>query len=198
RALPIYAARAAADPPPGVGSDEAKAESRSRTDLSISMMNDLALLDHRADGVGADANQVDRWSGDDDGVHLLADFEAADVSVPVQRIRGVDRGADQRLLEGQPHGEARERHRERHRRRETAAGIHVGRNRHGHAVSMSRAPSRVNTPVSQNTSHHSASRSCATAGIMSSITALTYAWRRSRYSAGISWAPMNVGAISIA
>src|SRR5438034_4074934 len=78
-AAPTDAARAAADPPPGVGSDEAKAESRSRTDLSISMMNDLALLDHRADGVGADANQVDRWSGDDDGVHLLADFEAADV-----------------------------------------------------------------------------------------------------------------------
>src|SRR5436190_24330514 len=100
-AAPTDEASAAADPPPGVGSDEASAEIRSRTGLSISTLNDLALLDHPEDCVGADAHQVDRRPGDDHRVHLFADFEAADVSVPVERIRRVDRGADQRLLEGQ-------------------------------------------------------------------------------------------------
>src|SRR5438034_9006975 len=82
-AAPTDEASAAADPPPGVGSDDANAESRSRTGLSISMLNDLALLDHSADRVGADAHQVDRGSGDNHRVHLFADFETADVGVPV-------------------------------------------------------------------------------------------------------------------
>src|SRR3989442_15480278 len=116
---PTAEASAAADPPPGVGSDDANAASRSRTVLSVSM-NDLRFFDHRADGVRADANQIDRRPGHDDRVHLLADLEAADAVVAIQRVRRIDRRADQRLFEGEPHAEAGERHGERHRRREAA------------------------------------------------------------------------------
>ena len=45
------------------------------------------------------------------------------VSCAIERRRGVDRGADQRLFERHVHAEAGERHHERHRRREAAAGL---------------------------------------------------------------------------
>src|SRR6187200_3056342 len=76
---PTADASAAADPPPGVGSVELKASRRSRTDLSASSItHDLPLLDHRADRRGAGADQIDRRTVHDHGIHLLARFEAAE------------------------------------------------------------------------------------------------------------------------
>ena len=65
------------------------------------------------------------------------------------------------------------------------------------ASRMARDSSGVNTPCSQNTSHHSASPSAAIAGIISSITRRTYSLRRPRYSTGTSCAPMNVAVRSM-
>src|SRR5262245_62069787 len=84
RDAPIADASADAEPPPGVGSGEANAASTSRSGCSISTENDLAFLDHGADRRRADANEIDRRSGDDDRVHLLADFEAADAIVAIE------------------------------------------------------------------------------------------------------------------
>src|SRR5205807_4278219 len=66
---PIAEASADADPPPGVGSDEANAASRSRTVFSVS--NEPSLFDHRLDRLGPDAHQVDGGPGDDHRVHLF-------------------------------------------------------------------------------------------------------------------------------
>src|SRR6476646_8604142 len=121
RAAPVADAIAAADPPPGVGSGEAKAESTSRSDLSVSI-DDAPFLDDGSDGVRAHANQLDGTAVQHDGVQLLADFEAAHTIVAIERVRRVDRRADERLLEGECHPEARQRDHERHRRRKSPAG----------------------------------------------------------------------------
>src|SRR5262245_60705537 len=68
---PIADESADADPPPGVGSGELNAARRSGSAKSRSMHN-ASLLDHGANRVRADADQVDRRSVDDDCVHLLA------------------------------------------------------------------------------------------------------------------------------
>src|SRR5262249_61047164 len=62
---PIAEESAAADPPPGVGSGELNAARRSEIARSRSM-HDPSLLDHRADRVGADADQIDSRSVDAD------------------------------------------------------------------------------------------------------------------------------------
>ena len=85
---PIADASAAADPPPGVGSDGANAASRSRRTEMLSSQRSWsacratirALLDDRADRSRADADQIDRRAVDDDRVHLLAGLEAADLA----------------------------------------------------------------------------------------------------------------------
>ena len=56
------------------------------------------------------------------------------VSCAIDRRRGVERGADQRLFERHVHAEAGQRHHERHRGREAAAGIEIGRERHRDAL----------------------------------------------------------------
>src|SRR5262245_6748433 len=89
---PIADEGAAAEPPPGVGSGELNAASRSRTARSRSM-DDASLLDDGADRLGADTDQIDRRAVDDDGVHLPAGFEAADAIVTIERVGGVDRRA---------------------------------------------------------------------------------------------------------
>src|SRR5205823_5687816 len=118
---PIAEASADADPPPGVGSDEANAASRSRTVLSVSMSvrggalltcHEASLFDHRPDRLCSHANEIDRRAGDDDGIQLFADLEASHTLVAIDRIRGIDRRADERLLERHAHREACERHRE--------------------------------------------------------------------------------------
>src|SRR5262245_37186519 len=94
REAPIADASAEAEPPPGVGWGEAKAASTSRRDWSINTMDippargapppldvvsrghsggdvDHATAFHdRANGLRADANEIDCRSGDDDRVHL--------------------------------------------------------------------------------------------------------------------------------
>src|SRR5262245_15122106 len=120
-ATPTAAASADADPPPGVGAGDLNASSSSRTVLSTS--HDDALLDDGANRAGADAHEIDRGTVDDDRVHLLADLEAADALVPVERIGAVDGPGDERFVERQAHGEAGQRHRERHRRGIAAARI---------------------------------------------------------------------------
>src|SRR2546430_15086565 len=48
--------------------------------------HDPALFDHLANCFRADPDEIDRRTIDDDGVHLLADLEAADARVAVDRI----------------------------------------------------------------------------------------------------------------
>src|SRR5437762_1677853 len=108
RETPAAEARADAEPPPGVGSGALNAESRSRSVRSMSFMtpprqqrvpvsssapldDDLSFLDDRPDRLRPDADQIDRRSVDDDGVHLLAGLEAADPIVAVDRVGRVDR-----------------------------------------------------------------------------------------------------------
>src|SRR5471032_2524671 len=67
--------------------------------------NDPPAFDHRADRLSANAQQVDRRPVDDHRIHLLADLEAADAVVAVERVRAVDRRGDERLLERHLHGE---------------------------------------------------------------------------------------------
>ena len=86
---PTADASAAADPPPGVGSEELNAASRSRTDLSDKRhvrSTSFPFLTTARIVVRADANQIDRRPGDDDRVHLLAGLEAADPIVAVERV----------------------------------------------------------------------------------------------------------------
>ena len=91
---PTADASADADPPPGVGSGELNAASRVSRRRAISMLpsrcashDTRPFLTTRADGVRADANQIDGRAVDDDGVHLLARLEAADRVVAVERVR---------------------------------------------------------------------------------------------------------------
>src|SRR5262245_48452067 len=116
RDVPSAEASAAADPPPGVGSDELNAASASRIEVAVIVgsVNNPAVLDHGTNHVRADANEIDGRTPEDDGVHLLADFKAADAILTVERCGRIDRCSDQRLFEGESHPEARKRHREGH------------------------------------------------------------------------------------
>src|SRR6266545_623718 len=131
---PIAPARAAADPPPGVGSRDRKASSRLVTVRSVSFKSArsqlpdyrspdypladdyLTTLDHACDRCDPNANQVDGITSDQHGVHEFTGFEAADGSVAVERVRAGDGRCDERFFECQPHPEARQRHGKRHRR----------------------------------------------------------------------------------
>src|SRR5215207_5698593 len=112
---PSAAESADADPPPGVGSEELNAASSWRSGWSASgmrpvlLIDDAALLDHRADRGRRDADEIDRRSIDDHRVHLLPRLEAADRVVAVEAVGGVDRRSHQRLLEREVHPEAGER-----------------------------------------------------------------------------------------
>ena len=99
---PMAPASAAADPPPGVGSDDLKAARRSVTVRAVSCHDSRsevrdasfrktmrAAFDDAGDRRRADADQIDGVAGDEDGVHELAGFEAAD------RLRG-DRASTRR------------------------------------------------------------------------------------------------------
>src|SRR5689334_6856686 len=131
---PIAPASAEADPPPGVGSELRKAARRSVTGRALRLIkNDVAFLDDGFDRGRADANQIYRIAGHEDGVHRLAGLEAARSAVAVERVGAVDRRRDERLLEREAHAEAGERHRKRHRRRKPSAGVDVGRERDGDA-----------------------------------------------------------------
>jgi hypothetical protein len=50
----------------------------------MSFMHDFPFFHDRPDGFRPDADQIDRRSVDDDGVHLLAGLEAADPIVAVE------------------------------------------------------------------------------------------------------------------
>src|SRR5579864_5140221 len=102
---PTAQASAEADPPPGVGSDELNASSRSVNGRSTSMGH-ASFFHDGANRVRADTNEIDGRTIDDDRVQLLAGFEAAHAIVPVERIRAVDRRADQSFFERQAHAEA--------------------------------------------------------------------------------------------
>src|SRR5712691_7087708 len=80
---PIAEASADAEPPPGAGSEELNALSTSRTGRSTSM-DDASFLDDGADGIGADADEIDRRSPHHDRVHLLARLEAAHAIVALE------------------------------------------------------------------------------------------------------------------
>src|SRR5689334_10788006 len=95
-------ASAAADPPPGVGSEELNASRRSRTERSTSM-HEPTFLDDRSNRVRADAYQIDGRTVDDYRIHLLAGLEAADARVSIERIRRVDRRGDERFVEREAH-----------------------------------------------------------------------------------------------
>ena len=80
---PMAEASADAEPPPGAGSEELNAARTSRTGRSTSM-DDAAFLDDGADGIGADADEIDRRSPHHDRVHLLARLEAAHALVAIE------------------------------------------------------------------------------------------------------------------
>src|SRR5690349_5842477 len=122
RETPIAPASADADPPPGVGSDDAKASRRLVTDCCINMRSpmvgqraghDAPPFEYRRDRRGVDPKKIDGRSVDQDGVELFAGLEAADARVAIERGGAVDCGGDQRFLERHAHRKTRERHRER-------------------------------------------------------------------------------------